>query len=283
MKKRKRVCGISLGIILLIWCFWGRYKDSRYIPTYEKQELSVILQKEKLTSEDYELFFLQTGLSPSVIQLLIKEHKEESILEFQELFFQKQVLTRDNVFWTIVQEDLEINKKVPTETFIAVKPGDIILSSAVHTLGYYHGHIGVVMNDGKVLAAIAMGENSRLIDLEQWTQYTNYVILRVKNMNEDKMKWIVEYAHDYLLDIPYRLDVGLIGNKTIDYIEGEFQAHCSYLVWYLYAQIGIDLDSDGGKIITPLDIFMSEEVEILQVYGMNPQLLKGRVCDMVYD
>ena len=45
--------------------------------------------------------------------------------------------------------------------------------------------------------------------------------------------------------------------------------HCAHLVWYAYKQFGYDLDSDGGRIVTPRDLYESPMLEIVQIYGME--------------
>ena len=47
--------------------------------------------------------------------------------------------------------------------------------------------------------------------------------------------------------------------------------HCAHLVWYAYQQFGYDLDSDGGIIVTPRDLYESTNLEIVQIYGMPQQ------------
>jgi hypothetical protein len=40
------------------------------------------------------------------------------------------------------------------------------------------------------------------------------------------------------------------------------------LVWYAYQRFGYDLDSDGGFLVTPKDISDSEELIIIQKFGI---------------
>ena len=68
--------------------------------------------------------------------------------------------------------------------------------------------------------------------------------------------------------VEYRITVGLFSEKFPE--ELSF-THCSHMIWYTYMRLGLDLDASGGGIVTPGDILRSENVEIVQIYGMNPK------------
>ncbi len=42
-------------------------------------------------------------------------------------------------------------------------------------------------------------------------------------------------------------------------------------MWYAYHKFGIDIDSNGGKIVTPYQILNSENLSVVQVFGMDPE------------
>lgn len=52
-----------------------------------------------------------------------------------------------------------------------------------------------------------------------------------------------------------------------------WNAHCSYLVWYAYFSMGIDLDGNGGWIVTPRDFAKGEQVTVVQSFGLDPDVL----------
>ena len=54
---------------------------------------------------------------------------------------------------------------------------------------------------------------------------------------------------------------------TVQTVSG---TQCAHLIWLAYAQFGYDLDSDGGWIVTPKDLANSPLLEVVQVYGMDP-------------
>ena len=72
---------------------------------------------------------------------------------------------------------------------------------------------------------------------------------------------------EFVYDIPYGLFTG-IPNKAPENIN---KTQCSHLVWYPYFHFGYDLDSDGSWLVTPKDIANSDLLEIVQVYGVNPE------------
>ncbi|MCI8790350.1 MAG: hypothetical protein HFH92_14885 [Lachnospiraceae bacterium] len=45
---------------------------------------------------------------------------------------------------------------------------------------------------------------------------------------------------------------------------------CAHLVWYAYRNFGYDLDSDGGFVVTPDDLYHSDLLELVQIYGIPP-------------
>jgi len=51
------------------------------------------------------------------------------------------------------------------------------------------------------------------------------------------------------------------------------RTHCAHLVWRAFKQFGIDLDSNGGKIVKPQDIANSPHLEVVQIYGFHPEKL----------
>ncbi len=45
---------------------------------------------------------------------------------------------------------------------------------------------------------------------------------------------------------------------------------CAHLIWSCYRALGYDLDSDGGRIVTPRDLMESPLLQVVQIYGINP-------------
>ena len=105
-----------------------------------------------------------------------------------------------------------------------------------------------------------------------WRTYANYIVLRVKDISSQLAEAVVEFSKQYLFDTPYRLTAGLVGEKAIAQESNSFGLQCAYLVWYAWQNFEVDLDSDGGRLVSPLDILLSDRVEVVQIYGINPNL-----------
>ena len=95
-------------------------------------------------------------------------------------------------------------------------------------------------------------------------------MLRVKNKTIEERQAVAKFTIDKLLDKPYSIFSGLGLKKAPDVDSKGFSLHCSYLVWYAWNNFGVDLDSDKGRLATSFDILNSDKVEIVQLYGMDP-------------
>lgn len=155
-----------------------------------------------------------------------------------------------------------------------LQPGDILLTLSTHSLGWRHGHVGLVIDENTTLESVMLGENSDWGDPQIWRSYGNFFVLRVKNVTPEERKAVAEYAADTLYDIPYHLSAGWIGEKAPATDAKQFGLHCSYLVWYAWKQFGYDLDADGGRLVTAADLLASPLLEIVQEYGMDPEKIK---------
>lgn len=275
-----------LVIALAVWT--GRAEaDVHYMPDYEKIDLQDILQKEYLEVRDYEVLLRQTGLGRLGVDELWGQERQEELLFLQQRFFapieyecrRRWVLyhserviqeTRDETRYNgedtnEVGEHGNLEEAADHGDFLpTVRTGDILITFNGHFLGWRSGHAGIVTDaeKGEVLEAMSLGTESRICALEHWREYPSFILLRLKNTGDEKRLEIGKYAGEKLLGIPYRL-LSLCG------IEGE-GTQCAYLVWSAYRFFGYNLDSDGGFVVTPYDIYQSDLLEIVQVYGVKP-------------
>ena len=44
-------------------------------------------------------------------------------------------------------------------------------------------------------------------------------------------------------------------------------------MWYAFKHFGIDIDSNGGAVVLPKDIANSDELELVQNFGFDPDKL----------
>ena len=72
--------------------------------------------------------------------------------------------------------------------------------------------------------------------------------------------------------IPYSAFAGIFTAK--DSIQ---KTQCAHLVWYAYRQFGLDLDGNGGALVLPFDLANSSQMELVQVFGFDPDRLWERL------
>ena len=96
-------------------------------PGYEKVNLTEILGKDKLSAEDYELLYMQTGLTETGIKRALAkgENGKQRIRQIQEDFFAEHKVNND-FFAPIICTD-SIEKKVAN---IYLEEGDILVTSS---------------------------------------------------------------------------------------------------------------------------------------------------------
>jgi len=276
--KRKilKVTAIVLAVILSIvavLCLCGEIATrvcdrwNPWRPNYDaisEQELTLLLDKETLTSQDYQLLYEQTGLTQiGIDRLIAKEQKNEIINIHRDYFANYKVIDERFAPFTCWEK---INGIVG---LVALEPGDIILTSATHVLGFRYGHSALVVNENEVIESFAVGSRSDVTMASMIQDYASFMVLKPKVSEQTKTQ-IVEYALDELMGLPYSLTTGILSKKNQ---KNPNRTHCAHLVWRAFKQFGIDLDSNGGKIVKPQDIANSPHLEVVQIYGFHPEKL----------
>ncbi len=270
---------IISSIILIIAIKTKLTKPLAHIkPDYDKVSIVKTLKKEILSEEDYKEIFYQTGLGASAVDAILadKDHGIEKILNFQENLFKDVNINYLKITPITYQEsivDEEGNLMYGTD-FAPYENGYILITRATYSAGWRHGHAAIITDSeyGNVLEAAVLGADSQIASIESWKYYPNFIILKLKNVDQDKLDEIAEFAVKSLYKVPYKLTVGIFSSKYKDGIDPS-GTHCSHLVWYPFKKYGYDLDSNGGLIITPKDIANSPYLEVVQVYGFNPKEL----------
>ena len=231
-----------------------------FVPEYERVNID--------QNTDYETIFLQTGLGASAVEKLKNEGKFDEILTAQENFFNPPKVNCNNMLSVITKEERFDDFFVE---IVDLQPGDILLSLSTHTLGWRHGHAGLVIDEENVLEAEIIGTNSKINPLYHFGTYGNFVHLRLRDITPEMQSEIVEFSKEYLNDIQYGLGAGFVGEKAPPYDSEQLRVQCSYLVWYAYNYFGYDIDSDGGRLVSTYDILHSDKLEVVQLFGMNPK------------
>lgn len=296
-------------LVFAFWLgVWTSWTESRahYTPEYAKQDVATILKKENLTESDYNILLLQTGMTKVGVDELRDVGREDELLYLQERFFeeveveclrssiivQSERLTEsgckegktvegvtDNVQMPDVESDAGADEQVMVrvsagvareslENFLpALQTGDILVSFSGHVFGWRYGHAAIVVDAerGLTVEAINLGSDSKMRSVEHWREYPTFALLRVVRATPKQRQEAAAYAESNLVGLPYSL-------FSFDREAGAFLSgtHCAHLVWHAYAQVGYDLDGDGGLIVTPRDIYESDMVEVIQLYGVDP-------------
>ena len=268
-EKRQRRNKWSYVVVIVFLCsflffyvsqHYFAHRKGHFVPDYQR----IILSE----ASDYKTLFMQTGLGKAAVDKLKENGEFETVLDVQKAFFSEDEVTCVPVLGWFTRSDRV--EKADTAPLVDLRPGDILLSLSTHSVGWSHGHAGLVLDEQRVLECTSWGKNSEIKGVQHWRRYSNYVVLRVKGATENLQKEVADFAEETLNDVPYRLTAGLIGDKAPDPEEGRFGLHCAYLVWYAWQEFGYDLDSDGGRLVTIQDILHSKQLEIIQIYGINP-------------
>lgn len=275
-----------LGAVLFLWTEKAE-QNAHYAPDYPMEDITPYLEKGALTEADYRFLYQQTGLSRAAVDTLYQENRNQELLLIQKRLFADvktvckchSFIFREELVWN----DEEEQKLCAREPVIpAAEDGDIIITFNSHFFGWKNGHAGVVIDaeKGLTLEALTLGEDSAVLTLDSWADRPSFAVLRLRGVSKEKRSEIAAYAEKYLTGVPYRLTAGMWrdgnGNteqcgslETADAGPGVTGTQCSHLIWYAYRHFGYDLDSDGGLLVTPRDLYDSPLLETVQVYGIK--------------
>lgn len=271
---------LVLAVVLLLQGPFA-HRTPPFVPDYPQSDLTALLAQESLTDGDYETLLLQTGLGrPAVDKLLTYgDIGKAQILDTQTAFFAPVTVVCDELCGPFTKEDHMVDaggQTVWAPPLVDLQQGDILLTFSTHSFGWRHGHAGLVVDDqgeGITLEAALIGTDSMQMPASHWRNYSNYLVLRLKDVTPELQSSIASYSVEYLLGIPYHLTSGFLGPKAPEVDAPWFGVQCDYLVWYAFQHFGYDLDGDGGRLVTTTDLALSPLLEVVQVYGIDPRLL----------
>lgn len=251
-------------------------------PSYARENITDVLEKDERTDAEYALLYRQTGLSAVGINRLEQKYpKREDFVKaaraFQDAFFGEYTYEHETV-GPVTLRDLLSQDGVPCYApLVPLENGEILISPSCHSFGWRHGHAALVVNaqSGSVLESVTVGVNSAITyDGAEWFQACSaFLVLRLKDeyRNQIDPAQVAVSAVKTLNDIPYSLTVGIFGKK--DQGDRPQATHCSHLVWQAYKNFGIDLDANGGAIVSSQDLANSRYFEVVQVFGFDPEKL----------
>ena len=260
-----KIISVALAVITL---FTGVNHFTQHIVAHNKPFFTPAYDKVKLTEDsDLTTIFLQTGIGENTARQMILDGRFDEIVEAQELFFaDDKVVCSPMIKWFTREERLE-NEIIP---LYDLQPGDILVTLSTHTWGWRHGHCAIVLDEYRTVESISMLYDSSIERSYFWQDYSNFAVLRVKDVTKEQGKQVADFAEEKLVDKPYSIFSGFGIHKAPDVDSDSFAIHCSYLAWYAWSAFGVDLDSDGGRLFSSYDILHSDKVEIVQLYGMDP-------------
>jgi hypothetical protein len=272
-------------------------KFGHYYPDYQKMDIKTNLDLLKCVDDNctiiepistgiYDFLFSQTGLGKAAVNQVYYDTKGDrarfikEMTLYQDAFFTDQQYICEKV-GIITYEEKMVNsagKRAKAYKIPSIMVGDIFITKATHSIGFRHGHSAIVVDaEGKkTLESILLGYNSDYQSIDKWMGYPSFIQLRLKpgividkNISKEELgKQVGAFAEKYTYDIPYGLLSGLpIKSPMPEKIK---KTQCAHLVWYAYNNFGFNLDSDGSWLVTPKDIANSDKVEIVQVFGVNP-------------
>lgn len=240
-------------------------------PSYAEKDLSLITHEHEMFSDKfYEEIFLQTGLGRSAVDKLYADNNTNQFDIYQRHLFRTNRIIKSRKISPITYEEYMVNaqdKQIKHPELVDIQEGDILISLNTHSLGWRHGHAGIVTDAEKklTLEAISLGQNTAFQPISKWLNYPSVIQLRLKDNHP--IHKVVAYAKSKLYDIPYGLLSGLF-----DKLKTSLTTQCAHLVWSAYKHLNIDLNSDGGWLVTPIDILKSTQLEIVQILGISPTL-----------
>jgi uncharacterized protein YycO len=277
--KHKKLMIASI-VVLLIFAVIAILEEviepMRYIrPDYPKEDISIILEKENLTEEDYKKLFYQTGLGKTAVdELLKKSDGKDEIIKFQELFLRDNDVLCEPIGIITSQESIVNDEGKPMYgfNFAPYENGYVLITKATHSLGWRHGHAAIITDAerGETLEAVILGTNTMFQNINKWRVYPSFMMLKLKDTSQETLDEIAKFAKNNMNDVPYGLFVGLLSSKN-PVPEKLKSTQCSHLVWYPFMQSGYDVDYDGSWLVTPKDIANSDLFEVVQIYGVDPE------------
>ncbi len=263
-KYKKLIIVFAIIFVIASHVISCRVRDY-YLPDWERQDISAVLDKENKTKKDYDFLFSQTGLGKSAIDDILMQDGKDEILEFSQQYFEKAEYERRMTFFPIVMSE----QKESMTKIAPLKRGDVLVSLSTHAAGFRHGHAGMVLNGdtGEIIEHFVLGETSKRSRIYSFKYYPTLAVLRYKD--EKVALAAAEYAEKNLIGIDYNPLAGIIKKDKSDE-NPVSSSQCSHLVWQAYKAVGVDVDGNGGILILPGDFLKCKDFEIIQIYGIKP-------------
>ena len=242
---------------------WIKRNVAPWSPDYGSIGLFDILDDEELTDSDYDILYRQTGLTRVGIDGLIAADRVSQIYNIQDDFFNSGIVVASNMPLFVTSFDRVMGHYEYPE----LEDGDIVISFSTYFSAIELGHAAIVVDAQLGLLAETTGYDSPFGYVNAADFFTNSTYAVLRPMCDSSIKEAaVRCATEELLGTRYDILTGIFTDKAPDTIR---TTHCSHSVWYAYMRAGLDLDSNGGKIVTPRDILNSEHLTLVGSRGMD--------------
>lgn len=274
-----------------LWISSGGEKAAYTPPSHPRQDVTQILENAlsesgsqqgapALSSEQYRLLGQQTGLSSIAIDDLLQEGQSgiEEILQCQDNRYQKITVSCNKIGIVTWEEQLcnPDGSRACGFFFPDLKKGDILVSMNDYSLGWRHGHAGIVVDPsaGITLESVYMGEPSCFQSIKKWEGYPHVTLLRAKDadrITKDGHRLgdlVADYAEEHMAGVPYSLFAGF-PFKSAKPTKPVKTTQCAHLVWACWEHFGYDLVPGNGWAVTPKQIRDSKSLNLIQAFGTS--------------
>ncbi len=260
-----------LLILILSLCLARHYYNSGkvfYPASNESKQIIDGLNYSCIKSENLMDICMKTGLSPYVVKGYIQTKGFDFLEHMRSVYCKTPDYEKQYIFYPFTIAERNTTLKTP---IASLKNGDILLTFNTHTLDWRHGHCAIVVDEvnGKIVEHTSIGNNSTVSDAYEWGRYPSFVVLRYPD--EAVAEKAAQYARNNLEGTKYSLFAGVFGVKN-----NTEKSNCSHIIWLAYYYAGVDIDSNGGKIVTPGNILSCTSLKVVQLFGMDNSELKTR-------
>ena len=270
MKLRTFLIIFFTSFFALFFVYRGYLLQSpRYTPAVATIDLSLLLEKKTFSDIDYEILYAQTGLArPIIDELASQPNFKEKMLSFQEDYL-KEVSVYSELLPPVTTCELIGDPSGSGNdkgfTLAPYHNGYLFFTKSTFTMNWRHGHMGIVTDEvrGITLEALNPGSPTMEQNASKWQYYPTFKMMRLKDVPQSELDAIADYATSHLKGLPYNI----LADKAQ---ETPMDTHCALLIWQAFNHFGYDLDATGGLFVSPKNIASSPLLEVLQIYGFNP-------------
>ena len=258
-----------LEIGILIRSTWKPYR-----PEHAKENIGELILKDSLSDDDYRRLYRQTGLTKLGVDGLIEAGRAYKILAIQDDFFGD----REYEFSLFAPFTGYFRQTDGPTGYAQLEDGDILYSPSTFFSFLRLGHSSVVV-DGetrRIAQASGYGSSLEFLPASNFFIRPAYAVLR-PDASADIRGAVADKVYYELADATYDFFGGYLTPK---FPEKLTRTQCAHMIWYAYYSYGVNLD-DGGRAVTPDNLLTAERTLVVQVYGMDLDLVDPISCKYI--